>query len=161
MQVNGLKAPEIAKRLLSEGMVASRQGIPQILKRYVLTGSIGRKEGSGRRSKVTEAIKVLVENQMREDDETSALQLHRLLHSKGHYLSIRTVLRCRQALGWTFRGSAYCQIIRKASKVKRCEWATANINEALDTNGFDDVIWSDECFLLAREENIHVAIMVG
>ena len=143
----GLKAPEIAKRLLSEGMVASRQGIHQILKRYVLTGSIGRKEGSGRRSKVTEAIKVLVENQMREDDETSALQLHRLLHSKGHYLSIRTVLRCRQALGWTFRGSAYCQIIREANKVKRCEWATANINEALDTNGFDDVIWSDESII--------------
>ena len=69
----GLKAPEIAKRLLSEGMVASRQGIHQFLKRYVLTGSIGRKEGSGRRSKVTEAIKVLVENQMREDDETSVL----------------------------------------------------------------------------------------
>ena len=57
-------------------MVASRQGIHQFLKRYVLTGSIGRKEGSGRagrRSKVTEAIKVLVENQMREDDETSVL----------------------------------------------------------------------------------------
>ena len=68
----GLKAPEIAKRLLSEGMVASRQGIFEV-KRYVLTGSIGRKEGSGRRSKVMEAIKVLVENQMREDDETSVL----------------------------------------------------------------------------------------
>ena len=72
----GLKAPEIAKRLLSEGIgvfPASRQGIHRFLKRYVLTGSIGRKEGSGRRSKVTEAIKVLVENQMREDDETSVL----------------------------------------------------------------------------------------
>ena len=53
-------------------MVASRQGIHQILKRYVLTGSIGRKEGSGRRLKVTEAIKVLVENQMREDDDIGA-----------------------------------------------------------------------------------------
>ena len=49
-------------------MVASRQGIHQFLKRYVLTGSIGRKEGSGRRSKVTEAIKVLDENQRRRRD---------------------------------------------------------------------------------------------
>ena len=55
-------------------MVASRQGIHQVLKSYVLTGSIGRKESSGRRSKVTEAIlKVLVKNLMREDDETSVL----------------------------------------------------------------------------------------
>ena len=57
----GLKAPEIEKRLLTEGMVDSRQGIDQFVKRYDLTNSIGRKEGSGQTSIVTEAIKLLVE----------------------------------------------------------------------------------------------------
>ena len=140
----GLKAPAIGKRLLEEGMVASRPGIHDFLKRYAATGSISQKQGSGRKCKITEAIKAIVEKQMREDNETSALQLHRLLLSKGHYLSIRTVLRCRQQLGWTFRGSAYCQMIREANKGKRLEWARANIGEALNGNGFDDVIWSDE-----------------
>ena len=58
---NGLKAPEIEKRLLTEGMGDSRQGIDQFVKRYVLTNSIGRKEGSGRTSILTETIKLLVE----------------------------------------------------------------------------------------------------
>ena len=51
-----------------------------------------------------------------------------------------TVFRCRTSLGWTFRGSAYCQMIREANKVKRLEWALRNQNDE-----FDDVIWSDEC----------------
>ena len=134
----------IRKRLLEGGMLASRQGIHDFLKRYTTTGSISRKQGSGRKSKVTETIKAIVKKQTREDDETSALQLHHLLLSKGHYLSIRTVLRCRRELGWTFRGSAYCQMIQEAKKGKRLEWARANIFEALNGNGFDNVIWSDE-----------------
>ena len=48
----------------------------------------------------------------------------------------------RKALGWTFRGSAYCQMIRDANKVKRLEWARAYASEA-DT-GFLDVILTDE-----------------
>ena len=68
-----VKGSRDSKTIIERRDGASRQGIHQCLKRYVLTGSIGRKEGSGRRSKVTEAIKVLVENQMREDDETSVL----------------------------------------------------------------------------------------
>ena len=138
----GLKAPEIAKRLSEEGMLASRQGIHDFIKRYEVTGSIGGRPGSGRKSKVTDVIRALVDQQMRADDETSAFQLHKLLISKGHYLSIRTILRCRQALGWTFRDSAYCQMIRVANKAKRLNWATANLAEA--NGGFQDVVWSDE-----------------
>ena len=141
-RLKGLKAPEIEKRLLQEGLVATRQGIQDIIKRYEATRSIGRQPGSGRKSKVTDEIKRIVDDQMKADDETSAFQLHQLLMSKGHYLSIRTILQCRQRLGWTFRGSAYCQLIRQSNKVKRLEWARANLNEA--NNGFQNVIWTDE-----------------
>ena len=81
-------------------MLASRQEIHDFIKRYILTGSIRRRPGSGQKSKVTDKRKAIVDEQMRIDDETSAFQLHRLLISKGHYLSIQTILRCRQALGW-------------------------------------------------------------
>ena len=39
--------------------------------------------------------------------------------------------------GWTFRGSAYCQLIRDVNKEKRLEWALQYKN--------DKVIYTDEC----------------
>lgn len=79
---------------------------------------------------------------MSEDDETTAYQLHKILKDQGFIISITTVLRCRDSLGWTFKGSAYCQLIRVVNKQKRLEWAKKYLNEAED--GFEDVIWSDE-----------------
>lgn len=52
------------------------------------------------------------------DDETTATQLHELLTHYGIAISLRTVLCCREQLGWTFRGSAYCQLIRDVNKQK-------------------------------------------
>ena len=75
---------------------------------------------------------------MRTDDETTALQLHEILLSHGISMSLRTVLRSRQVLGWTFRGSAYCQLIREANKLKRLQW------EEHITDDFMNVIWTDE-----------------
>ena len=60
---------------------------------------------------------------MNVDDETTATQLHVLITNLGYHLSLRTILRCRTTLGWTFRGSAYYQLIREANKTKRLEWA--------------------------------------
>ena len=77
---------------------------------------------------------------MRKDDETTAHQLHQLLVSRGYSISLRTILRCRTALGWTFRGSSYCQLIRNANKQKRLEWARVNVSDQ-----FDDVLFTDEC----------------
>ena len=93
------KPPTIGK-ILQEGMRASRQGISKFLKLYRTTGTISRHVGSDRPSKVTEEIKKIVEEQMRADDETTAHQLHSFLTSKGYGLSLRTILRCRTALGW-------------------------------------------------------------
>ena len=136
----GLRPPAIAKELQKEKLKCSRVGVHKFLKHYRETGSIGRKVGSGRPSKATAEIKQIVEDQMRVDDETTAYQLHRLLTEKGYSISLRTVLRCRTALGWTFRGSTYCQLIREGNKVKRLAWARDHLHDT-----FDDVIWNDEC----------------
>ena len=47
-------------------------------------------------------------------------------------LNIPTILQCRQKLGWTFRGSSSCQLIRHANKVKRFEWTRQYLNECKD-----------------------------
>ena len=55
------------------------------------------------------------------------------LVDKGYSISLRT------ALGCTFRGSAYCQLIRDANKTKRLHWAQQHLHDS-----FEDVIWSDK-----------------
>ena len=69
-----LKTAKIEKRLLQEGLVAMRQGIYHFIKHYTATESIGRLPGSGcmRKSKVTDEIKRVVEDQIKADVETSA-----------------------------------------------------------------------------------------
>lgn len=113
------RPPEIVKILKEDHLIASRQGVAKFIKHYRQTCTISRKHGSGRPSVITAQIKAIVDHQMTIDDETSAHQLYALLRSRGFSLSLRTILRCRTALGWTFRGSAYCQLIRQANKV--CE----------------------------------------
>ena len=137
----GMKPPTIRSKLREEGIRTSRQGIYKFTKLYQQRKTIARKSGSGRPSKVTREVKEIVEEQMRKDDETTARQLHKLLQDKGYNLSLRTIilLRCRTVLGWTFRGSSYCQLIRNGNKQKRLEWAVENTD--LD---FSDIIWTDE-----------------
>ena len=136
----GYKAPTIAKLLQEEQLKASRVGVAKFIKHYQDTSTIARRPGSGQPSKVTEEIKRIVEEQMQKDDKTMAYQLHQLLVSKGYSICLRTVLRCRRSLAWTFRGSAYCQMLREVNKAKRLQWALEN--QGLD---FDDVVWTDEC----------------
>ena len=134
----GYKAPTIERLLRAEGLAASRRGISKFIAKYREAGSIGRQTGSRRPSKITAEVKEIVEEQMQTDDETSAHQLHRLLKSCGYNISLCTILRCRTALGWTFRGSSYCQLIHHANKQKRLDWAERRTDLA-----FNDVVWTD------------------
>ena len=65
---------------------------------------------------------------MRNDDESTATQIRSVLAREGYHLSIRTVLRSRTELGWTYRG-------RDVNKAKRLEWARANLG-----SNFEDEI---------------------
>ena len=118
-----LSPSQILSAMQMEGICCCRQTIARFLKRYNLTGTICRKEGSGRPSVVTDRVLELVERAMRADDETTATQLHTLLTSCEIRISLATILRSRHTLGWTFRGSKYCQLIRNVNKDKRLEWA--------------------------------------
>jgi len=76
---------------------------------------------------------------MRLDNETTATQLHILLVRLGYSLSLCTILHCRMTLGWTFRGNAYCQLIREQNKRKTLEWAL-NFKD----DDFSDVVFTDK-----------------
>ena len=128
--------------LKSEDIFISRQGVAKVLLRVKATGSITRQAGSGRPTKLTREVKEIVVEAMRNDDETTAVQLHAILVDKQHILSLSSILRCRKSLGWTFRGSAYCQMLREVNKTKRLEWATQYVHEA--QTGFLNVVFTDE-----------------
>ncbi len=64
------------------------------------------------------------------------MQLYETLVKYVVNISVRTVLQTRQQLGWTYHGSAYCQLIREANQVKRLEWARTYIND-----DFENVIY--------------------
>jgi len=107
---------------------------------FITQGTIARQAGSGRKTVITEEIRRIVEEQMRKDDETTASQLHVLLTGMGYTFNLRTILRCRTALGWTFRGSAYCQLIRDVNKQKRLDFAREHRSD-----NFANVLFTDEC----------------
>ena len=79
----GHKGPRIQQLLLE--VVDHVTRITAFLKRYLNTGSIARRPGSGQPSKATEDVKELIE-QMCLDDESTASELHDLVSSKGHGL---------------------------------------------------------------------------
>ena len=125
----GLYPSQIESALKVEDIYTTRQTVARFIKRFLETSSICRRDGSGRPSKITKQVFELVEKQMRKDDETTAIQLHSLLTSHGISISLSTILRSRARLGWTFRCSKYCQLIRDRNKHKRFIWACDNFSE--------------------------------
>ena len=52
--------------------MASRQGIGKFLAKFIESGSVARKPGSGRPLKATAEVQKIIEEAMRTDDETTA-----------------------------------------------------------------------------------------
>ena len=151
---NGLLPSQIVSALKVDDIHTTRQTVARFLRRFQQTQTIARKEGSGRPSKITPVVRDIVDRAMKDDNETTATQLHKLLTSHGISISFSTIIRCRSMLGWTFRGSKYCQLIRRQNKIKRFIWACDKYNEALN-NGFSDVIWSDETTVQLESHRRH------
>ena len=127
-----------------EGGRPSAAGICKFLWRYEWFSTIARKPGSGRPTKVMPEVTAIVDQQMVADDKTTAVQLQRILEDKGHLISLVTILCSMLKLGWTFRSSVYCQLIKDTNKEKRLAWAREHVAAATsDDCGFKDV-WMDE-----------------
>ena len=126
----------------------------RFLKCFERYRTISHVPGSGRWTKITPEIQRLVDARMEADDETTAMQLQKMLLTNGFQLSPMTILSSRAKLGWTFCGSAYCQLIRDANKAKRLEWAREHL-QASQQNGFQDLVWTDECSVQLETHRRH------
>ena len=131
---------EVLKELSEEGITPCRQTLWRLRKHIADHGTINPLPKSGRPSKLTPQVLQSIENRMQQDDETTGQELVSFLQREENVsVSVQTARRGRKQLGWTSRGTAYCQLIRQGNRVKRLEWAQEN----LDAN-FENVIWTDE-----------------
>ena len=86
----GYMPPTICHMLREEE--DNQMGIHTFLQKHSETNNIERRPGSGRPTKMTAAVKALIERQMRDDDETTMVQLHTLL-LPNHPIQRQIVLR--------------------------------------------------------------------
>ena len=73
----GHKLPTICCMLQEEGLIANRMGIHKFLQKHRETNNIERRPSSSQPTEMTAAVKD--ERQMRDDDETTTVQLHALV----------------------------------------------------------------------------------
>ena len=135
----GISYGNVANVLTAEGFRLPKQTMWVTIQKYKRHGTISRLPGSGRPFKLTRKMLDAIEEQMKQDDETMATQLVKMLGERGFKISTHTVKRARKSLGWTFHGSQYCQLIRNANKEKRVQWVKDNLHSS-----FDDVVSTDE-----------------
>ena len=133
--------------LRAEGIVVPKKTGWETIQKYKIHRTITRLPGSGRPFKLTSEVLKIIEDQMKADDETTAMQLLKIIEDQGHKVSRTTIIRARKTLGWTFHGSRYCQMIREKNKEKRVAWAKENLE-----NNFEDVVWTDE-FMIQLENH--------
>ena len=91
-----------------------------------------RRQESGRPTLRTAVLLQTIEDIMQANDEVIAVQIcSYLVQRSQRLLSLSTILRAQCKLGWTYQGSAYCQLIRQVNKEKCLEWACAHLHDNL------------------------------
>ena len=94
----GYRSPAITKHLHT-GVVASQRRVAKFLNRCLRKRNIARLPGSGRKSLITDEVRKVVEQQIRQNNEMTASQLFVHLRNLGYRLNLQTILRCRTSLG--------------------------------------------------------------
>ena len=119
--VKGASVSEVVDELEKENISTCRQTVWRLKRHIDIHGTIMPLPKSGRPTKLTPFALQRIENTMNKDDETTAKELQLELASIGTSVCTKTALRGRRLLGWTRRGTAYCQMIRERNRVKRLE----------------------------------------
>ena len=89
----GFKAPTMTKMLGMENIRVTKQGVCYLLKKYNATNSIARRKGSGRKTKITEEMKKLIDERMTDDDETTIKELQKMLKEEGQKIGTTSILK--------------------------------------------------------------------
>lgn len=144
LRFTGKSVSEITRKIRDEdGIVTSRPAVSLFLKRYNETGSLCDRPRKGRKSKLVIQHFDAIDEEMKANDELSALELARILQVRFDIdVSPQTVRRVRRKLGWRWSGTKYCQLVKEVNKPKRMQHC---LNILDNQDDFSDVIFTDEC----------------
>ena len=131
---------DVTRLLRNENLIVDRSFVMRTVKTFNSCGKLYR-DRQGRQSSLStnKHIHAIIDNCMKENDEMTAKNIQSHLERYRYSVSVSTINRIRNRLGWSLKTTRYCQMIRNNNKPKRVQWATENLNET-----FEDVIWSDE-----------------
>lgn len=155
----------IKERLEEEDTCITTRSLQRLVKKFRDHYTIRDLPRKKRPKKLTEEMVTLLDDMLRENDETTATQIRSKLMEQFEDLnvSLSTVKRARKEEGWVCTRPHYCQLIRDVNKLKRKEWCQRQIDMK---EKFENVIFTDECtvqldhhgrlcFRKAREPRAH------
>lgn len=132
---------------LLKGVKVTIKMLYLLVAKYRQMRSVADKPRVPRKKLLNEHHYHFIDEQLVVNDELMTRALRQLLQARFSDLgavSLRTVGRARQQLGWVVTSPKYCQMIRDANKEKRLDWCRKMIE---DKEQFDDVIFSDESYI--------------
>ena len=144
MLYTGYSVAAIQQRLKEEDVVITKRSLYRLVKKFKEKGVYKDLPRRAQDKKLTTEMLSMINNELKENDEATARYLRAMLIEKYPELevTISTVKRQRQALGWVNTRPHYCQLIRTLNKTKRLVWC----REQLRVNeNFSNIIFSDEC----------------
>ena len=141
LNVRGFINREVVAIMNREGAVhVTTQIVQRCHKHYVETGSIAKRQESGRLTLRNSAVLQTIEDIMQADDKATAVQIRSYLLQRGQrLLSLSTILRVQRELGWldVLRLSILPTYL--SGKEKCLDWSRAHFHD-----NFEDVLWTDE-----------------
>ena len=114
LYLKGYSVIQIRQRLNEENIVISRQALHKLIRKYRM-GTLY--QIRPRRGKITEEMKSLIDETLRNNDEVTSTGLKSLLTARWPELrvSISTIKRVRKDMGWVCTTPHYCQLLRPVS----------------------------------------------
>ena len=108
---------DIKKRLEQEEILVSRQSLHKLLRKYRIHGTYVDLPRKAQPKKISLEMYSIIEDELAKNDELTSPQLRRTLTNKYPSLevSLPTIRRARQDLGWVSTRPHYCQLIREVS----------------------------------------------
>ena len=75
--------------------------------KFRATWTVAWRDVFSRPLKVSETVNRVIKDQVHQDNKTTVTELQKILVKKGFNFLLRTVLRCRVTLSWTYYGNSY------------------------------------------------------
>ena len=107
--------------LNEENIFVTRRSLDRLIKKFWETKKYTDLHRRKREKKITQEMADVMNNELERNDEITAMQVRDILFQKypGLEVSLSTIKRQRQQLGWVSTRPHYCQLIRELNKVKR------------------------------------------